>query len=408
MERINIMTFVNAAAAVLFAAALQAAGDSGGTVLKYSYRAGEKFRIVSEVGEEILVNGAHSHTSDILNKVSVETVEAGDAGRLDCLFRMSERIQGKGEAFFLKEDYHSLFWRDGRGACTIDPAYYMPVVRNVPLFPAGSVRPGATWSAEGEEVHDLRRGYGIDRPLHFPVRVQYSYLRDEVRGGVNVAVIRIQYNTFHRIPAPGPASRPAPEKITGMSEQTWYWDIAAGTMHSYDEEFDFIFFLNNGSHVEYRGTARGRLIRSQALDRDRVSDELNRALKEEKMADVSVRKDKNGVSLVIENVQFPPNSPELTEPEKQKLSRIAAILQKYSDRDFLVTGHTARVGDEETSRTLSVQRAQAVGDFLVRKGGIDGTRVMTRGKGSSEPAAGNDSEDGRRKNRRVEIMILEN
>ena len=73
-----------------------------------------------------------------------------------------------------------------------------------------------------------------------------------------------------------------------------------------------------------------------------------------------------------------------------------------------MTGHTARVGDEETSRTLSVQRAQAVGDFLVGKGGIGKTRVMTRGMGSSEPAADNATEEGMKRNRRVEIMILEN
>lgn len=392
------------------AAALQpAAADGGeGPGLRYLYRAGEKYRIISEVSEEVLINGARSHTSDILNKVSVETAEVkGASGRLDCLFRMSERIQGRYEAFYLKEDYHSGFWRDERGACTIDPSYFMPVVRNVPLFPAGAVRPGDTWSAEAEEVHDLRRGYGLDRPLRFPVTVNYSYLRNEVRAGVKTAVLRIKYNTFHRVPAGGSPSRPVPEKITGTSDQTWYWDLAAGAMHSYDEEFDFIFFLNNGSHVEYRGTAHGRLLRSQALDRDRVADELSRRLKQEKIADVEIKKDKNGVSIVLENVRFPPNSPELTAYEKEKLSRIYDLLQKFPDRDFLVTGHTARVGDEETSRTLSVQRAQAVGDFLIGKG-IGKTRVMTRGMGSAEPAADNATEEGRKKNRRVEIMILEN
>ncbi len=388
---------------------LDAADGGDGTRLKYLYTPGEKYRIVTEISEDVFINGARSHSSDILNKISVETAEVkGASGRLDCFFRMSERIQGRYEAFFLKEDYRSVFWRDDRGAYTIDQGYFMPVVRNVPLFPSGAARPGDTWSAGAEEVHDLRRGYGLERPLHFPVRVEYSYLRNEVRDGVNTAVIKIMYNTFHRVPAAAPSSRPLPEKITGTSLQTWYWDIAAGTMHSYEEEFDFIFFLAGGSYVEYRGTARGRLIRSQPLDRERVADELNRAIKEEKLDDVAVRKDSNGVSIVLENVQFPPNSPELTEAEKGKLARIVGMLRKFQGRDFLVTGHTARVGDEETSRKLSVRRAQAVGDFLVGKGVIGKTRVMTRGKGSSEPVGDNATEDGRRRNRRVEIMILEN
>jgi outer membrane protein OmpA-like peptidoglycan-associated protein len=389
-------------------AAVPCAAAGEGTRLNYIYKAGEKYRIISEVGEEILINGARSHTSDILNKISVETAEVkGATGRLDCLFRMSERIAGPHEAFFLKEDYRSTFWRDDRGACTMDRDYFMPVVRNVPLFPAGAVRPGDTWTAEAEEVHDLRRGYGLERPMHFPVSVTYTYLRNEVREGVNTAVVKIRYNTFHRVTGLGPASRPVPEKITGMSEQTWYWDIAAGAMQSYEEEFDFIFFLTGGSTVEYRGKASGRLVRSPALDRDRVAAELDRALRREKIPDAGVRKDKDGVSIVLENVQFPPNSPELTPAEKEKLSRIAEILGRFPGRDFLVTGHTARVGDEETSRALSVQRAQAAGDFLVGRG-IAKTRVMTRGKGSGEPAADNATEEGRKKNRRVEILILEN
>ncbi|HOD14346.1 MAG TPA: OmpA family protein [Spirochaetota bacterium] len=400
-----------ALAALLAAAAphLEADDGGGGTRLKYRYAPGEKYRIVTEISEDVFINGTRSHSSDILNKISVDTAEVKNgSGRLDCFFRMSERIQGRYEAFFLKEDYHSVFWRDERGAFTIDQGYFMPVVRNVPLFPTGAVRPGDAWSAAAEEVHDLRRGYGVERPLHFPVRVQYSYLRNEVREGVNTAVLMIEYNTFHRVPAAAPSSRPMPDKITGTSVQTWYWDIAAGTMHSYEEEFDFIFFLNNGSNVEYRGTARGSLIRSQPLDRDSVADELNNKLKEEKLDDVTVKKDRNGVSIVLENVQFPPNSPELTDAEKSKLARIASILRKFPGRDFLVTGHTARIGDEETSRKLSVRRAQAVGDFLVGTGGIGKTRVMTRGMGSGEPVGDNATEEGRRRNRRVEIMILEN
>jgi outer membrane protein OmpA-like peptidoglycan-associated protein len=110
----------------------------------------------------------------------------------------------------------------------------------------------------------------------------------------------------------------------------------------------------------------------------------------------------------MENVQFPPNSPELTEAEKEKLSRIARLLKQFPDRDLLITGHTARVGDEQTSQVLSEQRAMAVSDFLITNGACKKTQVMTQGKGSREPAAENATEAGRKRNRRVEITILEN
>ncbi|TFH42122.1 MAG: OmpA family protein, partial [Chrysiogenales bacterium] len=75
---------------------------------------------------------------------------------------------------------------------------------------------------------------------------------------------------------------------------------------------------------------------------------------------------------------------------------------------FLVTGHTARVGDEAGSQSLSERRAQAVADFLISSGGADRKRVVTRGKGSREPVAENETEAGRKRNRRVELTILEN
>lgn len=394
---------LTAALAALIPLQLQAAR------LMHGYTQGEKYRILSEVNEEVLINGALSHRSIILNKVAIDIAEVKDgAGRLECDFQMSETIQGMTGPYFLKEDYRSLLWRDARGTCTIGPEYYMPVIRNVPWFPAAEVRPGDTWTGDAEEVHDLRRGYGIQKPFRFPVKVHYTYLRDEDKQGVKAAVIKVQYNTFHTVTMDGYPARPVPVKITGTSEQLCYWDIAAGKLISSHEDFDYIFFLSNASSVEYRGSADSRLMRSAALDRDRTADELGSRIRDDKISDASVRKDRNGVTIILENVRFPPNSYELAESEKEKLSRVARILEKYPDRDLRITGHTARVGDERTSQLLSEQRAAAVGDFFLSRGACKKSQLITAGKGSREPVAGNENEAGRRKNRRVEITILEN
>jgi outer membrane protein OmpA-like peptidoglycan-associated protein len=377
--------------------------------LQFRYEQGAKYRIVTEVIEDIFINGALSHRSNILNKVSVETAEVkGGSGRLSCEFQTSDSIQGRYNSYILREDYPSDFWRDERGIFTIDPKYFMPVVRNVPRFPAHAVKPGDSWTGDAEEVHDFRRGYGIPEAFHFPVKVNYTYLRDEVKEGVKTAVLKVEYVTFHQVKYGAVPARPVPAKITGTSEQTFWWDIAAGQFHSYHEDFDYIFFLSNASHVEYRGTADGRLLKSEVLQRDKVADDLNKKIKEDKIADTTARKDKNGVTIVMENVQFPPNSPELTGTEKEKLTRIAKLLKQYQERDLLITGHTARVGDEQTSQALSEQRAMAVSDFLIENGARKKNQVMTQGKGSREPAADNATEAGRKRNRRVEITILEN
>jgi outer membrane protein OmpA-like peptidoglycan-associated protein len=394
---------------LLAAATNEARDETRGRILRFKHVHGEKYRIITEVDEDILINGAPSHRSLILNKVAVETVEVRDgAGRLDCDFQMSESIEGKFNSFHLKENYRSDFWRDRQGVYTIDRSYFMPVVRNVPFFPEGAVKPGDTWTGDAFEAHDFRRNYGIARPFHFPVKAHYTYLRVEVIDGVQAAVLKVEFTVFHRVSYDTAPSRPAPLRITGMSSQLYWWDIDAGLFHSYQEDFNFIFFLSGGATVEFGGKARGRLLRSPVLDRDRVADDLTKKIMKENIADTSVRKDKEGVTIVLENVQFPPNSAELAGAERDKLDRVAEMLKQFSQRDFLVTGHTARVGDERTSQILSEQRAMAVADYLMGRGACDRTRIVTRGRGSREPAGDNATEEGRRKNRRVEITILEN
>ena len=212
-----------------------------------------------EVNEDILINNVRSHVSKILNKVAVNTLETRDgSGRLECDFQMSEIIQGGLSTYHLKEDYHSQFWRDGGGTSQLTPGYYMPVVRNVPRFPAGPWGPGDTWTAEAEEVHDLRRGYGYW--TRFISRSGSIYLSAERGAGRRqCAVLRVEYNTFHAVPMPARRRWPCRKRSPGGRPRPGTWDIAAGTMHSYDEEFDFIFFLTNGSTWNTGGLPRPAL-----------------------------------------------------------------------------------------------------------------------------------------------------
>ena len=71
-----------------------------------------------------------------------------------------------------------------------------------------------------------------------------------------------------------------------------------------------------------------------------------------------------------------------------------------------VGGHTDNVGDDAFNMKLSHDRAKSVRDFLVKEG-IASTRVQSKGYGESNPVATNDTDDGRRANRRTEFVILE-
>ena len=70
-----------------------------------------------------------------------------------------------------------------------------------------------------------------------------------------------------------------------------------------------------------------------------------------------------------------------------------------------VAGHTDSVGDESYNQQLSEQRAQAVKDYLV-KGGVGEGRITVVGYGEAQPRGSNDTVEGRRLNRRVEIRVV--
>jgi outer membrane protein OmpA-like peptidoglycan-associated protein len=115
-----------------------------------------------------------------------------------------------------------------------------------------------------------------------------------------------------------------------------------------------------------------------------------------------------GIAISLENVQFQPESAELTAPERLKLAKIAELLRRYPDRDILVEGHTALAGTEAGRAQLSRDRAAAVADSLIAGGARTPERVVVRGSGAEQPLGDNNTEEGRRRNRRVEITILEN
>ncbi|MBN1834878.1 MAG: OmpA family protein [Spirochaetales bacterium] len=396
---------------VVVLALLLAALAVGAESFRFRYENGDKYRLVTEVTEDVYYDGALSHRANILNKIAVQTLAVREgAGLLGATFLTSERAYGVNTSFALSEEYESMFWRDQRGRYEIGAEYFMPVVRNVPVFPEGEVSPGDAWSAPGEEAHDLRRSFGIPQPVRFPITVNYTYRGKEQREGLSLDVIDIRYTVFHRLPAYGRQRALVPVRITGESQQTYYWDNQRGQPHSYRESFDFVFHLSSGSTVEYIGVAEGRMLESEPLDREKVAEEISRELEEKGVEDTTVRPDEEGVTVTLQNIQFAANSAELRDSEKEKLQAIGSILRRYPQRDILITGHTARVRGytEEDHQTLSEARAAAVADYLLRIGAVRETQTATRGRGYREPVADNATEAGRRLNRRVEITILEN
>jgi outer membrane protein OmpA-like peptidoglycan-associated protein len=381
-------------------------------VFRFAYAKGEKYRIVSQVKESVYINGQFSQQSDILDRIAVTVTDTrADAGNHDVIYQTSTRAVASGDAYDWSEEYTASFWRDGRGAYTIGPGYFMPTVRDVPLFPEGDLRPGDTWTAPGREVLDFRQNFGMEEPFTFPIMVRYGYIGNEDRDGTACAVFSIDYEFFHRADTP-PAgqARRYPVRVAGSSHQKFWWDLAGKRPLFDSESFDFVFTLNTGDEVEFVGTSEGRLIASPPLDKQGTAGDIQKQLDAQKIPGVTVKPSNQGVTITLENVNFPPNSDQLLPAEQDKLRRIAEILKKYPGRDIAVAGYTARAPgySEDDYQKLSEMRARAAARFLVDQGARGSDQVTARGMGAGSPIGDNATEEGRRKNRRVEITILEN
>ncbi len=113
---------------------------------------------------------------------------------------------------------------------------------------------------------------------------------------------------------------------------------------------------------------------------------------------------KSDSTITLSEVLFEVNSYRLKQELIPTLDSIANFLRKESKSDVNVSGHTDNTGKEDYNLTLSSQRAEVVAEFLLDRG-VDPERVNFLGMGSSQPVLPNDTPEGRRKNRRVEILI---
>lgn len=93
-------------------------------------------------------------------------------------------------------------------------------------------------------------------------------------------------------------------------------------------------------------------------------------------------------------------------PDSEKvLAELAALLQKQPEWSLVVAGHTDNTGSDAVNLPLSRQRAESVITWLAGKG-IDKTRLVPAGFGSRRPVADNATDDGKAKNRRVDLVKL--
>lgn len=113
--------------------------------------------------------------------------------------------------------------------------------------------------------------------------------------------------------------------------------------------------------------------------------------------------------FVLENLtldyQFKYNSAVLEERFMPDIEELAEVLKSQKNFHLKIIGYTDNVGSSRFNDLLSLRRAEAMKDELVSRG-VSPDRIQTDGRGMREPIASNETEEGRAKNRRIEIIIF--
>ena len=109
--------------------------------------------------------------------------------------------------------------------------------------------------------------------------------------------------------------------------------------------------------------------------------------------------------MVLEGVNFDNDKAVLRQEDMAVLDQAAATLKEWGEVKVEVAGHTDNRSSDAYNMKLSQRRAEAVRDYLISKG-VAADRLSAKGYGESRPIADNVTEQGRFKNRRVELVPL--
>ena len=146
-----------------------------------------------------------------------------------------------------------------------------------------------------------------------------------------------------------------------------------------------------------------------------LTNNLTRSLSKEEMKEVDVQVLKGVVYISLaDNMLYKSGSYEINDRAQETLSKIAKVIMDYKDYDVLIEGNTDNVPINTEAATmknirnnwdLSALRASSVVQYLINHFGVEPKRLTAGGRGEFNPVASNDTEVGKQRNRRTQIII---
>ncbi len=161
----------------------------------------------------------------------------------------------------------------------------------------------------------------------------------------------------------------------------------------------YYLVLTEGGNYGIYATSSGHLFKNMNFNY------TGKDIDEPQVLDIYLDPVKKGYTAVLNNIFFDTDSYDLKEESITELDEVVKFLSQNAEIKMHISGHTDNVGTENYNKTLSLNRAKSVSNFLISNG-VDEKRLESQGYGSTQPVTDNNSEETRSMNRRIEFKIL--
>jgi outer membrane protein OmpA-like peptidoglycan-associated protein len=154
------------------------------------------------------------------------------------------------------------------------------------------------------------------------------------------------------------------------------------------------------------GVSQERVALIQKLEAEqRIRDQFDSIESLFKREEARVSREGNTLVLRMVGLTFPSGRAEIDAGHRDLLDKVRQAVNVFPNSQVVVEGHTDSYGGDDSNMALSRKRAEAVKDYLTTQLGVPAFRISAVGYGETRPIASNDTEQGRVRNRRIDIRI---
>lgn len=361
----------------------------------------ERIEMVKTAGIKYYINAKLNRVYEERNIIDITCSSKSDKlNRVHGVFSIHEKDYEE-KVFKLVNRYMVDFLIEPTGKFIVKKGDYMPNLRHIPTFPEKEVNVNDKWTSNGEMVLE-----NFSRPFMLTFPVEYNFVKIIKDNEKNIAVINYYYSVNVDLSGAG-FPDDFPMRIAGENRGVLYWDMESNKPRNMEDAYQIAFIFATGTkelasaefHMNIK--TENRLYKNYTeKQKETAKDELKKDLPDGVDADV----DKRGIVVRMNDLLFDLNSHNLRKDTRDKLDKIAEIIKKkYPDREITVEGYTDNSGENPYNQALSEKRAMKVSEYLKSKSGHD--KFSYKGYGPENPIGDNSTEEGRKKNRRVEIII---